>query len=75
LVAAFAGGLAGAVVCASTGAVSMLAATSAAANVLNMGSSFFQVRGAEGRPAAQIAFDRLSSDLGREYAGAALNST
>jgi hypothetical protein len=40
-----------------------------------MGSSFFQVRGAEGRPAAQIAFDRLSSDLGREYAGAALNST
>jgi hypothetical protein len=55
----------------------MLAATSAAANVLNMGSSFFQVRGAQTvtKAAALIAFDRLSSDLGREYAGVALNST
>ena len=40
LIAVLAGGLAGAVVCASTGAVSMLVATSAAANFLNMGYSF-----------------------------------
>jgi hypothetical protein len=51
----------------------MLAATSAAANVLNMGLPFS--RFAAPRAAALIAFDRLSSDLGREYAGAALNST